>query len=161
MSFATTDLSDAFPGVQATEPVFTDFGGRRTFSGPIETVKVFEDNVLVRQTLGTPGEGRVLVVDGGGSLRCALVGDVLGGMGAGNGWSGMIVNGCVRDSAALAGLDMGIKALAAFPIRSEKHGAGQVSIPVAFAGVVFRPGHWVYSDADGILVADTALTDST
>lgn len=154
MSHATTDLSDAHPEARVADPIFADFGGRRVFSGPIETVKVFEDNVLVRATLETPGDGRVLAVDAGGSLRCALVGDVLAGLGIEHGWTGIVMYGCVRDAASLAALDIGIKALAAHPRRSEKQGAGQVSVPVRFAGVEFTPGAWLYADADGILVSD-------
>ncbi len=157
MTASTTDLSDAHPEVQAAAPIFTDFGGRRTFGGPIETVRVYEDNVLVKAMLETPGDGRVLVVDGGGSRRRALVGDVLAGIGAGNGWAGIVIYGCVRDTEALGDLDIGVKALAAFPIRSEKRGVGQVSLPVSFAGVTFRPGWWLYADADGIIVSRTEL----
>ena len=157
MTYATTDLCDANPGVQVVQSIFSDFGGRAAFAGPIETVKVFEDNVLVRACLETPGDGRVLVVDGGGSLRRALVGDVLAGLGARNGWEGILVYGCVRDTAATADLDIGIKALAAFPKRSDKYGAGQVSEPVTFAEVTFRPRHWLYADADGIVVAEVAI----
>jgi regulator of ribonuclease activity A len=153
MSLPTTDLTDSHPDLAVAEPIFRDFGGSSAFAGPIETVKVFEDNVLVRATLETPGKGRVLVVDGGGSLRRALVGDIVAGLGVTNGWVGIIINGCVRDTAVTAKLDIGIKALAALPKRSDKFGNGQVSVPVRFAGVDFEPGDWVYADADGIVVA--------
>jgi regulator of ribonuclease activity A len=120
MSYATTDLSDAHPQAQVCDPVFRDFGGRSAFHGPIQTLKIFEDNALVRATLETPGEGRVLVVDGGGSLRCALVGGNLGVLAVRNQWAGIVVNGCVRDLAELGAQALGIKALAAHPRKSEK-----------------------------------------
>jgi len=155
---ATADLSDAHPEIQVCAPVFRDFGGRAAFHGPIATVKVFEDNALVRATLETPGAGRVLVVDGGGSLRCALVGGMLGELAVKNGWAGIIVNGCVRDTAELAAQDVGVKALAAHPRKSEKglH-SGMADRVVEFAGVRFQPGAWLYADADGIVIADRAI----
>ncbi len=153
VTLATTDLTDAYPDLDVAEPVLRDFGGADSFAGPIETVRVFEDNVLVRATLETPGHGRVLVVDGGGSRRRALVGDVLAGIAIASGWAGIIINGCVRDTAVTRTMDIGLKALAALPKRSDKFGHGQVSVPVRFAGVDFVPGHWVYADVDGIVVA--------
>ncbi len=158
MSFATTDLSDAHPEAQVCEPLFADFGGRLDFHGAIKTLKVFEDNALVRATLETPGEGRVLVVDGGGSLRCALVGGMLGELGVKNGWAGIVVNGCVRDAEELQGHDLGIKAIATHPRKSEKglHSAHADKV-VAFAGVTFKPGAWLYADADGIVVSDQPI----
>ena len=157
---ATADLSDAHPEAQVCAPLFRDFGGRRAFHGSIATVKVFEDNALVRATLETPGTGRVLVVDGGGSLRCALVGGMLGELAVKNGWAGIVVNGCVRDADELAAQDVGIKALAAHPRKSEKglH-SGAAERVLEFAGVRFRPGAWLYADADGIVVADRAIHD--
>ena len=156
--FATTDLCDAHPDLQVCAPVFHDYGGTIAFHGPIATLKVFEDNALVRATLERPGEGRVLVVDGGGSLRCALVGGQLGTLGVNNGWAGVLVHGCVRDRAELAALAIGVKALATHPRRSEKglH-SGHAGRIVEFAGVRFAPGAWLYADADGIVVADRAL----
>ena len=155
MSYATTDLSDAHPEAQVCEPLFADFGGRLAFHGPVKTLKVFEDNAQVRATLETAGEGRVLVVDGGGSLRCALVGGMLGELGVKNGWAGIVVNGCVRDAEELAGHDLGIKAIATHPRKSEKclHSAHADKV-VVFAGVTFKPGAWLYADADGIVVSD-------
>ncbi|MBS0584630.1 MAG: ribonuclease E activity regulator RraA [Proteobacteria bacterium] len=155
---ATTDLADAHPDAQVCAPVFRDYGGRHAFHGPIATLKVFEDNALVRATLETPGAGRVLVVDGGGSLRCALVGGMLGELAVRNGWAGIVVNGCVRDTAELEAQDVGVKALAAHPRKSEKglH-AGHADRVVEFAGVRFRPGAWLYADVDGIVVAEEAV----
>ena len=158
MSYATTDLSDAHADLQICEPLFGDFGGIEKFHGPIRTLKIFEDNALVRSTLETPGKGAVLVVDGGGSVRCALVGGNLGVLAVKNGWAGIVVNGCVRDSEELSGQAVGIKALAAHPRKSEKglH-SGHVDKVVSFAGVTFKPGAWLYADADGIVVSDTEL----
>lgn len=150
----TSDLCDRHGSdVTVATPVFRSFGARSAFSGEIATVRCFEDNALVRQVLSAPGQGRVLVVDGGGSLRCALVGDQLAGLGAANGWSGTIVNGCVRDSADLATIDFGVAALATNPRRSAKAGSGERDVAVAFAGVTFTPGHYAYVDADGVIVA--------
>jgi regulator of ribonuclease activity A len=137
--------------------VFQSFGKRAAFSGQAATLKVFEDNVLVRSTLETPGNGRVLVVDGGGSLRCALVGGNLGILAEQNGWAGIIVNGCVRDSVELNGCDVGIRALALHPQRSVRKGIGERDLQVTIAGVAVRPGDWIYADADGVLVARSKL----
>lgn len=158
MSYATTDLSDAHPEAQTCEPLFRDFGGRRAFFGPIKTLKVFEDNALVRATLETPGENRVLVVDGGGSTRCALFGGNLGQLAEKNGWAGVVVYGLIRDSEEISGQDFGLKALGTHPRKSEKglHSAHADRV-VSFAGVTFRPGAWLYADADGIVVSETAL----
>jgi regulator of ribonuclease activity A len=160
MSFATTDLSDAHPQALICDPLFRDFGGRREFHGPITTLRLFEDNSLVRKVLEGPGAGRVLVVDGGGSLRCALLGDQLAELGVKNGWAGVVVYGCVRDSAAIAQLPLGVKALAAHPRKSEKRGVGDADRPVTFAGATFHPGHWLYADGDGILLSPVALTEA-
>ena len=157
MSWTTADLCDAHPDVQVAEPVFVDFGGRSRFCGQVATVAVFEDNVLVRQALSEPGEGRVLVVDGGGSLAVALIGDRLAALGAANGWAGAVVNGCVRDTAELRTVDLGVRALAACPRRSAKTGAGTRGELVVFAGVTFRSGDWLYADPDGIIVAPDPL----
>lgn len=158
MTIATTDLCDAHPEVQVAEPIFSDFGARRAFHGRIRTLKVFEDNAQVRAALEQPGEGAVLVVDGGGSRRCALVGGNLGALGVRNGWAGIVVYGCVRDVEELARQALGIKALAAHPRKSEKglHSAQQDRV-VHFAGVTFKPGSWLYADADGIVVSDAPL----
>jgi len=157
-AFATADLCDADAGVQVCAPLFREFGGRSAFCGRIATLKVFEDNALVRAALESPGDDRVLVVDGGGSLRCALVGGQLGELAVKNRWRGLLVHGCVRDSHELAALPIGVRALAAHPRRSFKglHG-GEAGGTVEFAGVRFAPGAWLYADADGIVVAATAL----
>ena len=157
MTFTTTDLSDAHPEAQVCDPVFQTFGGRRSFSGPITTLKVFEDNSMVREIVQTPGEGRVLVVDGGGSLRCGLFGGNLAVAAARNGWAGVVINGCARDADEIDAEPIGVRALALHPRRSERglH-SGQAGIPVHFAGVLFREGEWLLADRDGVLVLPTA-----
>jgi regulator of ribonuclease activity A len=158
VEFTTADLCDAFPGlVQVAQPLFRGYGGLEKFAGPIETVRVHEDNTLVRETLETPGRGRVLVVDGGGSLKCALVGGRLAGLAQSNGWSGVVVNGCIRDAVEIGQLRVGIRALNAAPMRSGKNGAGERGGTVSFAGVTFAPGCFVYVDSDGMLVAERDL----
>ncbi len=158
MTISTADLFDAHPDqVDVTEGRWLAFGRRRAFAGPISTVKCHEDNVLVRRALEEPGGGRVLVVDGGGSLRSALVGDKLAGFGADNGWAGILVHGCIRDSAAIDQLDIGVRCSATTPRRSAKDGFGQRDVPVTFAGARFTPGGYVYVDEDGILVAESPL----
>jgi len=153
----TADICDENDDVRVADPVFRDFGGRAAFGGPISTVKVFEDNVLVRKALEEPGEGRVLVVDGGGSLRCALLGDRLAEIGNQNGWAGVIVYGCIRDAAPIANIDIGVKALATHPKKSAKRGEGQRDGPVTFAGVTFTPGAFVYADGDGLVLSATSV----
>jgi regulator of ribonuclease activity A len=160
MPFATPDLCDEFGAeVRVAEPLFQDFGGVERFAGPIATLRVFEDNALVRQALEMPGGGRVLVIDGGGSLRSALVGGNLAALARDNGWIGLVVYGCIRDAAEIASTPVGVKALHAVPRRSAKVGAGERGVPVAFAGVTFTPGAWLYADRDGIVVADRKLAD--
>jgi len=156
--FTTADLSDAYPeSVRVLEPLFRDYGASDHFSGLVETVQVFEDNALVRRTLEGKGDGRVLVVDGGGSLRCALVGGRLAQLARGNGWSGLLINGCVRDLVELARIPIGIRALNATPVRSSKEGKGSVGLALRFAGVVILPGQMLYADQDGTLLADRPL----
>jgi regulator of ribonuclease activity A len=158
MTFTTADLSDAHPEALVAEPLLADFGGVERFHGPVVTLKVFEDNALVRTLLEEPGNGRVLVIDGGGSMRCALVGGNLAKMGVDNGWQGLIVNGCIRDSDEIGGLPIGVKALGTHPRKSEKglH-TGHRDRAVVFAGVTFRNGQWLYADADGVLVSEVPL----
>jgi regulator of ribonuclease activity A len=156
MHWTTADLSDAHPDLPVAQPIFRDFGGRRAFDGAIATVRIADDNTSVRSLLEQPGDGRVLVIDNGGSLRCAVVGDQLAALASKNGWAGLVVNGCVRDSAALATTPVGVKALATMPRKSQKRGPGEVAVPVTFAGVTFTPGAHLYADEDGILVAPPA-----
>lgn len=158
MSPLTADLVDAHADIlRGCHAQFRSYGGRARFHGPVRTIKCFEDNVLVKQTLSTPGNGAVLVVDGGASLRCCVLGDFIAELGQKHGWAGMIVWGAVRDSVALARLDFGLKALGTSPFRPRKTGAGQVDVPVQFGEASFRPGDWVYADEDGIVISDRFL----
>ncbi len=160
MSFKTADLCDIHGDkAQVAEPIFVDFGGKISFHGRISTIKCFEDNSLVRSAFETPGDRRVLVIDGGGSMRCALVGDQLALLARKNGWAGAIVNGCIRDSADISAMEIGLKALAAHPRKSVKKGVGECDIAVHFADVTFTPDHYVYADDDGIIVASEPLLD--
>lgn len=158
MSNKTTDICDQHSErLRIATPIFTDYGGRKVFEGTVVTVKVFEDNSLVRAALEEAGEGRVLVVDGGGSMRCALMGDQLAAMAQRNGWAGVIVYGCIRDSADIATIEVGVKALQTHPLRSVKKGVGERDVPVTFAGITIRSGDYLYADEDGVIVADAAL----
>ena len=159
MKVKTTDLCDRYaPETAVADPVFKDYGGAPVFAGEIATVEVYEDNVLVRKTLEEPGRGRVLVVDGGGSLRCALVGGIIADLAYRNGWAGILVYGCIRDSDEIAQVPIGVKALNSNPLRPRKQGTGQTGVAVTFAGVTFTPGHYVYGDSDGVIVSAKELT---
>ena len=163
-SISTTDLCDANEGALADgslrvfDPGLIALGGRATFAGPAVTLKLFEDNSLIADAVKTPGDGRVLVVDAGGSRRCAVFGGNLAAAAAKNGWAGVIINGCVRDSGEIDAADVGVRALALHPRRSVKRGEGQRDVALTFLGVAVRPGDWIYADADGVLVSATALT---
>lgn len=151
----TADLVDDIgPDVRSCDLQLRQFGGRSQFAGPVTTVKCFQDNALLKSVLSEPGNGGVLVIDGDGSLHSALVGDVIAGLGVDNGWAGIVINGAVRDSATLRTLDIGIKALGTNPRKSSKTGAGERDQPLEFGGVVFEPGHILYSDDDGIVVVE-------
>lgn len=161
-AFATCDFCDLHQGdatgaFRVLPPVFTAFGGRRSFFGAVVTLRCFEDNALVRATLETPGEGRVLVIDGGGSRRRALVGGKLGALAASNGWAGLVVDGCVRDVRELAPLPIGILALASMPMPPEKRTTGIRDLPIQVQGVAIRPGDWLYADDDGVVVSARPL----
>ncbi|MFC4076334.1 ribonuclease E activity regulator RraA [Salinithrix halophila] len=154
----TTDLCDEYSKeLQIAEPIFTSFGGRSRFFGPIATVMVREDNVRVIEALETIPEGSVLVVDGGGSKACALLGDRLAGIAVKRKLAGIIVYGCIRDTPEIARMDIGVLALAPMPKKSKKEGTGQRNVSVTFAGVTWTPGHWAYVDEDGIVVAKGEL----
>ncbi len=158
MNIATADLMDrADAGLQSCTTQFHQYGARRAFHGPVRTLRTREDNAQVRSLLSTPGLGAVLVVDGGGSLRTALLGDQLAALGAANGWSGVILHGAVRDVTALARIELGIKALGSNPRKSAKLATGAMDVPVTFGDTTFRPGDWVYSDDDGIVVSERKL----
>ena len=158
MTFSTADLHDEHEGkVQVANVLMQSFGRKTSFSGPISTVKCFEDNSLVRAALEEPGNGRVLVVDGGASIRCALVGDKLAELGIKNGWEGLVINGCIRDTAVISTLNIGIKALGANPRRSVKKGEGERDISLSFADTTFTPGDRLYADEDGVLLSPIKL----
>jgi regulator of ribonuclease activity A len=159
MNFKTADLSDDFSEmIQIVEPGMLDYGGVCSFSGPISTVRCFEDNSKVREQLFSEGGGRVLVVDAGGSKRCAMLGDILAEKAVSNGWAGVVMFGLIRDSEEIGLMPLGVKALGTYPKKSEKRDIGDIDVPVTFMGVTFNPGAWVYADTDGIIVSDCELT---
>ncbi|WP_432695322.1 ribonuclease E activity regulator RraA [Marinobacterium sp. YM272] len=152
------ELCDQFPElVRVVEPMFANFGGRENFGGEIVTIKAFEDNSLVREQVAQPGAGKVLVVDGGGSMRRAMLGDMLAEKAASNGWEGIIIYGCIRDVNAIGETDIGVQALGTIPLKTEKKGVGELNIPLTFGGVTFVPGEYVYADNNGVLVSAEKL----
>jgi len=162
MSFKTPDLCDEFEGeigksLRIVAPMFQRYGARTAFCGEIVTLKIFEDNSLVRTAFAENGKGKVLVIDGGGSLRCALVGDQLAILAQKNGWEGVVVYGCIRDSGDINGIDIGVRALNTHPQKSIKKNVGDRDIAVTFGGVTFNPGEWLYADEDGVLVSSRPL----
>lgn len=144
--------------VRILEPMLGNFGGRERFFGEIVTIKAFEDNSLVREQVAQPGQGRVLVVDGGGSMRRAMLGDMLAQKAADNGWAGIVIYGCIRDVNAIAETDIGVQALGAHPLKTEKKGIGELNVTVRFGGVDFIPGEYLYADNNGLLVSAKSLT---
>ncbi len=159
MTLKTADLCDEFTDVlDVVEPGFLMFGGNAAFSGPISTVKCFEDNSKVREQLSTPGHGRVLVVDAGGSRRCAMLGDMLAAMAVDNQWVGVIIYGLIRDSDDIKQMPIGVRALGTHPQKSEKKNTGEIDVEVRFHGVSFRPGDYLYADHDGIVVSSKNLS---
>lgn len=163
-ALATAEVCDTNAALLATgelhvlQPLFKAYGQCRAFAGPVVTLKVFEDNVLVREVLEGKGEGRVLVIDGGGSMRCALVGGNLGQLAQNMGWAGIVVNGCIRDVDEINGCDIGVRALASHPVKSNKKGVGEKHVPVHVGGALIRDGEWLYADSDGILISKTELS---
>ncbi len=163
MAFSTCDICDANESRLASgelsviPPIFMRFGQSAQFSGPATTLKVFEDNGMVRSTLETAGNGHVLVIDGGGSFRCALVGGNLAKLAQTNGWAGIVVHGCIRDVEEINLCNIGVRALATMPLRSIKKGGGERDLQITIAGISIRPGDWIYADLDGVLVAKTPL----
>ncbi len=156
----TTDICDEYGDqINVADPLgFKHYGGRKAFAGQIETIKCHEDNSLVRTAVAAPGKGKVLVVDGGGSLRCALLGDLLADKAQKNGWEGILIYGCIRDSDIIATLDLGVMALATHPRKSEKRDMGMANLTLQFAGISFVPGQFLYADADGIITSERAVT---
>ena len=154
----TPDLCDLYADqIQIADSIFQDFGGRSNFFGQVVTVSCFEDNSRVRELVSEPGNGRVIVVDGRGSRRRALLGDMLAEKAVNNGWAGLVINGAVRDAVALSQLSLGVKALCAFPLPTVKRGLGEVGNTVDFAGVTIRQGDYIYCDPNGIVVAQSEL----
>jgi len=163
MSFASCDICDANEDklvsgeLAALPPVFQSYGAMTKFSGPVTTLKAFEDNGMVRTVLETPGNGHVLVIDGGGSLRCALVGGNLAVLAEKNGWAGIVVHGCIRDVDEINACNIGVRALASMPVKSIKRGGGELNLRISIVGAAVSPGDWIYADADGVLVARQKL----
>ncbi len=156
--FKTTDLyDDHLENLQVAAPIFRDFGGRVSFHGQIVTLKAFEDNTFLKSAFETDGTGKVLVVDSAASLRCAMMGDVMAALGACNGWEGVIINGCIRDSADVGRVNIGAKALATIPRKTIKRNQGIMDIPLHFAEVDFYPGDYIYADEDGIVLSKVRL----
>lgn len=156
---STPDLCDQYPElVQAVEPMFSNFGGRESFGGQVVTVKCFEDNSRVKELVSTPGEGRVMVVDAGGSMRRACLGDMLAEKASANGWSGIIIYGCIRDVDEIMATDIGVQALGVHPIKTDKKGIGEIDIAVTFGGVTFNSGDYVCADNNGIIVSPEKLS---
>lgn len=156
-AFSTPDLSDAAPQARAIELAFGNYGGVKVFSGPAVTIKCHEDNSLVKQAVAEAGEGRVLVVDGGGSRRRALLGDMLAEQAASNDWAGLVIFGVIRDIDEIGATAVGVQALGTIPVKTEKLGVGQRDIPVSFGGVDILPGDYIYADNNGVLVSREAL----
>ena len=158
MALSVPDIcDDHLDQLQVLDPVFRSYGGAAHFHGKVVTVRCFEDNSLVKSTLAEKGAGQVLVVDGSGSMRCALLGDMLAALAYDNGWGGVLVNGCVRDVEILKTIDIGVLALNRHPARSQKRGEGDLNLPVRFHNVSFRPGQYLYADENGVIVAEERL----
>jgi regulator of ribonuclease activity A len=156
--FSTPDLCDDHPDdVRVLAPILRTFGGREAFHGQAVTVSCHEDNSRVKDLAGTAGEGRVIVVDGAGSVRKALLGDVIAQTAADNGWSGLVINGAVRDIEILRTIDLGVQALAPVPRKTQRLGAGDVAVDVTFGGLTISPGEWVYADSNGVVVSARRL----
>ena len=155
---STPDLCDQYEAdVQVLEPLLSHYGAVNNFYGSISTVQCFEDNSLVAQQVKSAGLGRVLVVDGGASMRCSLLGDQLAAAALENGWAGIVINGCIRDVEIIAPMAIGVMAIASIPLKTVKAGQGTIDIPINFAGVAFSAGHYLYADQTGILVSDSDL----
>ena len=158
MEFVTCDLCDDNPdAVKVVEPMFKNYGGKKIFGGEIITVKCFEDNSIVKELCSAEGVGRVMVVDGGGSLRKALLGDMIAESAAKNGWEGIIIYGCIRDVDAIGETNLGVQALNTIPLKTEKRGIGEKNIPITFGGVTFNPGEYIYADNNGVIVSSRKL----
>ena len=157
MEFSTPDLSDAFPETKALEPIMTNYGGKSFFSGPIETLNCPDDNSLIKEQLNSEGKGRILVVDAGGIHTVALLGDLIAEAGVKNIWSGIVINGYIRDVDIIRTLNLGVQALGTFPVKSEKRGLGDLGVEISFGGLTFKPGQYVYADNNGLLISEKEL----
>lgn len=157
MTYITPDLCDENPEVEVLEPMFNNYGGKESFGGEVVTVKCFEDNSIVKQQVALPGKGKVMVVDGGGSLRNALLGDMLAEEASKNEWEGIVIYGCIRDVDVIMETNLGVQALGTHPRKTEKKGIGELNVPVKFAGVQINPGAYIYADNNGIIVSEKKL----
>ena len=161
MKYLTPDLCDKYPDlVRVVEPIFKNYGGKSSFGGQTVTIKCYEDNSVVKETAGTAGNGKIIVVDGGGSLRRALLGDLIAENAVQNGWEGFIIYGCIRDVDDISTMNLGVKALNTNPLKTDKKGIGDLNIPVSFGGVTFKPGEYVYADSNGIIVSSKPLNNA-
>lgn len=161
MKYLTPDLCDKYPDlVRVVEPIFKNYGGKSSFGGQIVTIKCYEDNSVVKETASTPGNGKIIVVDGGGSLRRALLGDLIAENAIQNGWEGFIIYGCIRDIDAIFNMNLGVKTLNTNPLKTDKKGIGDLNILVSFGGVTFKPGEYVYADSNGIIVSSKPLNNA-
>jgi regulator of ribonuclease activity A len=157
-NYITPDLCDEYPEAEVLDPIFNNYGGKESFGGEVVTIKCHEDNSLVKENVDKPGAGKVMVVDGGGSMRNALLGDMLAEKAAKNGWEGFVIFGCIRDIDVIMETDLGVQALAVHPRKTEKKGIGEINVPVKFAGVQINPGDFIYADNNGVIVSKKALT---
>lgn len=160
MALKTSDLCDACADARACALPFRGWGRRRAFAGAIRTIRCHEDIALMRDVVGQPGHGQVLVIDGGGSLARALFGDVMAEVASRNGWAGLVINGAIRDGVEIDGMDIGVKALGTVPRRGERTGEGAVDVPVTFGGITFTPGQRVVADDDGVIVLPPGLAET-
>lgn len=161
MNISTPDLCDDHPdSVRVLEPIFKNYGGKTSFGGEVVTIKCFEDNSRVKESAATPGKGKVMVVDGGGSLKKALLGDLIAEDALNNGWEGFIIYGCIRDAGPIMNMQIGVKALNSIPLKTQRKGVGEKDIEISFAGVTFKPGEYIYSDTTGIIVSSEPLIKS-
>ncbi len=159
LGFTTPDLCDDFPDdIRVLEPLFNNYGGHKTFCGEVITIKCYEDNSLVKEEASKDGNGKIMVVDGGASLRRALLGDMIAENALKNGWAGFVIYGCIRDVDVIASLDLGVQAINTIPVKTEKRGIGDLNVPITFAGVTINPGEYIYADNNGIVVAHKQLS---
>ncbi|MCK5391377.1 MAG: ribonuclease E activity regulator RraA [Deltaproteobacteria bacterium] len=160
MNVSTPDLCDAYPDLtRILEPIFKNYGGKTSFGGEIVTVKCFEDNSRVKENAGKAGQGKVMVVDGGGSLKKALLGDLIAETALNNEWEGFIIYGCIRDVEPISTMKIGVKALNSIPLKTQRKGEGENNVRITFGGVTFNAGEYVYADTTGIIVSSMPLTN--